>query len=312
MLIKDKKDLLHRNKFLYVVRRVEEKTHIIPSGFELDRILWGLESYGVTKLYLIRSISELEQTVEHYVELLKQRYYNLVEENRFKEVFIDTFNLGEIFNVAKSIIEKEGLEGQVFVNISTSTKLLALGLVIATWCADLSKMRYPPVIYYVKPLSYVHVDLFKYKAKLDELLKDEELRKEDAYALLKEIDLYLKKLLERGYAWGRDKIISIPFMPIKLPSEFEMRILAILENYGGEVGKIEHLVEALDPEKELKRRSKHPNRALRSKIAYHLKNLETRQLIQKIPSKRGVKVRITELGKVFITPRLLRKIEEES
>jgi len=56
---------------------------------------------------------------------------------------------------------------------------------------------------------------------------------------------------------------------------------------------------------------KDSNLALRAKITYHLRNLESRQLIEKIPNIRGMRIKITPLGKVFVTPRILKKVKEE-
>jgi len=293
---------------------MEDKVHIVPVGFEYERMLWGLERYGVTRIYVIRGVSELEHEIDYYVEKLKQRYSNLVETDNFREIFIDIFNLGEIFNVAKTIIETESLENQVYINISTATKLLAIGLTMAAWCADTDKMRYLPIIYYVRPKNYVQQLIPACYFKLKDLLKnfsEQKINKEEVYAFLKELEISFRDFMEKGSAWGREEIISIPFMPIKPPSEFEMQILAVLEMYGGEVRRIEDLVKDFDPNKFLKRGSKKPRLALRSKIAYHLRNLEKRQLVQRIPNRIGTKVRITDLGKVFITPRILKKTKEE-
>jgi len=290
---------------------IEQRVHIIPSGFEYDRVIAGLDAYGVGRIYLIRGITEIDRYVSVYIDRLKERYSRLVETGDFKEVHLDIFNLGEIYNVIKSIIETEARENQVFINIATSTKLLSLGLVMAAWCIDTGKVRHLPIIYYVRAARYVQSDLIDLHDKVQPLItKFERAKQEEVFALLQEVSLLTKSMLDRGSGFSEESVITIPFMPIKLPSEFEMQILGVLENYGGEVSKIEDLVKAFDAKKTTRRGYK-PEVALRSKVSYHLRNLETRQLIAKIPNKRGSKIRITGLGKVFVAPRILRKTAEE-
>jgi DNA-binding MarR family transcriptional regulator len=61
----------------------------------------------------------------------------------------------------------------------------------------------------------------------------------------------------------------------------------------------------------LKRKSRNPHVAVRSKISYHLRNLESRELIEKVPSKGGTRVKVTTLGRVFVAPRMLKRVKEE-
>jgi len=288
---------------------MEDKTHIIPTGLEYDRVLWGLERYGVSKIILLRSHSEMELEVDPFVERLKQHYSHLVETNMLQEVYLDNSNLGEIFGTCKSLIETESSLGQVYINISTSTKLMAVGLVMSTWCSDLSRMKALPVIYYASPESYANTGILGYASKIEKVLAQFEsaLKKkpEEVFALLQEVTNFLVTFRDHGSGIGRGNMVMVPFMPISLPSEFEMSVLATLETFGGEVARIDDIVKALAPGKSGK-----PVRenevAIRSKVSYHLRNLENRQLIEKVPSGIGTRVRITPLGKVFVRPRMLR------
>jgi len=290
---------------------MEQRVHVIPAGFEFDRIVAGLDSYGVSRIYLIRGITDVDQHVDTYVDRLKVRYARLVELGDFREVHIDIFDLGAIFKAVKNIVETEALHNQVFINLATSTKLLSLGLVMATWCIDASKVRHLPTLYYVRASHYVQSDLLDLDKKVQSLLAEfDRARREDVFALLQEVSLITKSMVERGSGYDEESVIQVPFMPIRLPSEFEMQILSVLENYGGEVGRIDDLVKAFES-KTMPGKRGTTNVAIRSKISYHLRNLETRQLIAKIPTHRGSKIRITGLGKVFVAPRIPGKAIEE-
>src|SRR5437660_11085911 len=128
--------------------KMEQRVHIIPAGFEFDRIVGGLDAYGVSRIYLIRGVTDVDRHVDLYVDRLKRRYNRLVELGDFREVHIDIFDLGSSFNVVKNIVETEALHNQVYINLATSTKLLSLGLVMATWCIDPSKVSHLPTLYY--------------------------------------------------------------------------------------------------------------------------------------------------------------------
>jgi len=288
---------------------MEDKTHIIPTGLEYDRALWGLERYGVSKIILLRSHSEMEREVEPFVERLKRHYSHLVESNMLQEVYLDNSNLGEIFGTCKSLIETESSLGQVYVNISTSTKLMAVGLVMSAWCSNLSRMKALPIIYYVSPESYANTGILDYASKIEKVLGQFDLslkkKPEEVYALLQEVHNFLLAFKDHGSGIGRGDMVMVPFMPISLPSEFEMSVLTTLETFGGEVARIDDIVRALAPEGSGKPVLKN-DIAIRSKVSYHLRNLENRQLIEKVPSGTGTRVRITPLGKVFARPRILK------
>lgn len=293
---------------------MEQKTHIIPTGLEYERVVWGLERFGVSKVILLRGHGEVELKIDPFVDKLKERYTHLVETDMLQEVYLDIFNLGQVFGICKSLIETEAALGQVYINISSSTKLLAVGLLMSAWCSDVSGMKSRPILYYARPESYVSMNLPDYASRVDDVLGnfDSLLKSEPSaiYALLQELGRILTDFRESGTAIGRGDIIMVPFMPVSLPSDFEMGILAILETFGGEVARIEDIAKAQETEQG-SRGGRRADVATRSKVAYHLRNLENRQLIEKVPSGRGTRVRITDLGRVFVRPRILKAREEE-
>jgi len=293
---------------------MDEKVHLVPTGYELDRVLWGLEYFGVTRLYLIRNVEEAESIVEDYVEKIKARYADLVEHNKLQEVFINTMDVSEIFNTCKTIIETEALKNQVFINISSSNPLTSTALVMTAWCCDITKMKKPPTIYFIRPGQYACDELSHFSKEITPLLNNFKSlvkeKPEELHAFLQRFHNFLSAIEDKGLSWGREGIIAIPYMPIKLPSEFEMELLAYIESFGGEVKNIQALVDGLKKPTTYKH-YKDPNIALRAKVTYHLRNLESRQLVEKIPNMKGMRIKITPLGKVFVTPRILKKVKED-
>ena len=278
------------------------RVHIVPTGFEFERIVAGLERFGVTRVYLIRGTGEVEERIEFFVRRLKDRYSYLVESGNFREVQLDIFDLAQVFGEVKEIIEAEGAENEVYINISTSSKLMVVALLMAAWCSDVSKMRAPPTIYYVMPEHYFLLNIPEIRERISKFksrFKKGKVSSKEVLSLLDEVEEELRDFEGRGSSWGVLQVVLIPFMPIKPPSEFEMEILRQLDRLGGEAASIQALVESLPIEEHVRVGSRDPKRALRSKVNYYLNKLEERQLIEKIRWEGGVRVRLTDLGNVF-------------
>lgn len=284
-----------------------EKVQIIPLGLEYDRVLYGINLYGVSKLYIIRGLSDFESHVEPFVDKLKERYSELVTAGAFKETRIDITDIGQIYSAIHTIMGLES-ENQMYFNISAATKLLAIGTVLSVWCFPLDKLKNVPVIYYIIPKEYAHVNLIE----LEEVAKDmwknyDDYIKRDPEA----IRSFIKEILDTssaakssGISRGKPSnfVVEIPHMPIKAPFGLNKDILEILKTYGGEFDSVEKLVNAFlkdrrgitDPKK-LKAAYKRE----RGRINYHLTELDNMGMIEKIRRGKKTRIKITSLGEVF-------------
>ena len=266
------------------------KVHVIPTGFEYDRIVRGLEEFGVSKIYLLRGRSEIERHIDPIVEKIKGRYSYLLDEGNLVEVLVDFHDLTSVFKEVKRIIEIEGASNEVLINISTSSKLMVAALLMAAWCSDTSRLLAPPVIYYVVPKGYLFTRISTLRERILNLVEFMERTGESRVkSELRKVGEELRKLEESGLSFGVERIVKLPFMPIKPPSEFEMRILRALRDAGGEVARIGELVDMVGD----------GGRSARSKVGYHLDKLVEKGLVEKRRWKGGVSVRLTDLGEVF-------------
>ncbi|MEP0824544.1 MAG: hypothetical protein HRF40_03585, partial [Nitrososphaera sp.] len=82
--------------------------HVIPMGLDYDRIVRGLESYGYSKIYLLRGHPHpIEDAVQPYVDKLRLHYRNLVSAGRFKEIRLNIFDIGEVCSAIYNIMNEE-------------------------------------------------------------------------------------------------------------------------------------------------------------------------------------------------------------
>jgi hypothetical protein len=129
----------------------DEMVHIIPVGFEKDRVLFGLLELGAKRIYLLFDNKEDVWGKE-------SRKYCRMAKDDLKNFFFDSENLYEVpfdptsyescENAISEILEKEREAQRIYINVSTSTKLSAIA-------SALKAMEYDNVfLYYVVPKQY--------------------------------------------------------------------------------------------------------------------------------------------------------------
>lgn len=129
----------------------DEIIHIIPVGFEKDRVLFGLLELGAKRIYLLFDNKEDVWGNE-------SRKYCRMAKDDLKNFFFDSENLHEVpfdptsyescENTIGRILAKEEGAKRIYINVSTSTKLCAIA-------SALKAMEYDNVfLYYVVPKQY--------------------------------------------------------------------------------------------------------------------------------------------------------------
>jgi len=127
------------------------RVHIAAVGFEIDRVVYPLTQLKADKVWLI---------VEEEVEQGEASYHYQTVKNELKKNNIsfdekrgDIYSLFELLNVYRAIIEDEEPGNQIFINISTGTKIQAIAGMMACMIFKDKDKRITP--YYVKPEKYV-------------------------------------------------------------------------------------------------------------------------------------------------------------
>jgi len=285
--------------------------HVIPLGLDYDRIVRGLEAYGAGAIYVIRGEPHpIEDAVEPYLDKLKKRYAKLADAGRFFEIRIDIFNIGEVCRAIYKIIDSQNsANSRLHFCISSSTKLLSAYLLFAVW-SKAEDLEQKPVIYYVDPKRYLHIEFAEIAKSASNLLQKHQsyLNKERTGEIAK----FLKRIRDlgrdatEGLALGEaDKVsrYEIPFIPVKRPEKTGIDILRIL-NLEPEAAsqKIDSLTRLyLRNVRGVKSSyidDKMVNKT-RSMLFHHIRRLEELGLIKTERVGRKVRVNMTELGSIF-------------
>jgi hypothetical protein len=122
-----------------------ERVHIVPLGFEEDRVILPLIEKKCDKVYLIRKKIEKPE-----IEIILKSILSKLKKNKIP-CFIKKFNFNameECIPKLKEIINKEK-NNEIYINISTSTKLSSIYFYMVSSLYNNSKC------YYVEPQKYL-------------------------------------------------------------------------------------------------------------------------------------------------------------
>lgn len=177
---------------------MQEIIHIVPLGFERDRVVEPLRKYPVSRVHLLTVNSpshghDLYERQQHYTDLVKNDLEKLIPEVKIHDV--DIFDLLETMSKIAKLVREEGEdENQVYVNISGGGRLTSVA-------ATLASMYHDAETYYVKADRYAS--------------NDQEER------------------LQHGLSICEDpEIKSLTNFRFERPTEEECRVLQILEEHG--------------------------------------------------------------------------------
>lgn len=126
--------------------------HIVPLGFEIDRVTKPLEKAAVNKVYLLTTLSSpnyeasMNLRQEHYYEAVKHILEKIPVEVELVE--IELFNFLDVLKkVAQLIVSEQDKGNNVFINMSAGGTLAAVGATIAG-------MAHNATIYFVEATDY--------------------------------------------------------------------------------------------------------------------------------------------------------------
>ncbi|MFC4549606.1 MULTISPECIES: DUF6293 family protein [Halorussus] len=123
-----------------------DEVHVAPLGYEYDRILGPARKYGVDIIYLLEH--EGPSAATDYHDDLREELRDLGVEVRSRDV--DLMDIYDVLGVVTTLTA-EHEDDIVRVNVSSGTKLSAVGAAIACMCTDATA-------YYVHPEGYPYAD----------------------------------------------------------------------------------------------------------------------------------------------------------
>jgi hypothetical protein len=262
--------------------QITKGIHIIPTGFEYDRIVLPmLKDYNVKKGYILINksngkFSEQRSVINGFIKKLEELPFD------HEKVEMDFYDFDDTFQKVHELINKELKNGNpVYINISSASRIVLPALVLA---AMLNREYGDVKLFYVEPEGYYEGQL------LDKVFRclDPDV---DIDALFLELKELAGKIKNRGLAYGEKKIHEFPAFPIASLNENEYRALDILMKRG-QVDSIKELIEILkqygDDEK-----------VARSSIRYSLQRLEALGLIRMRQEKKKVVIEATKTGELY-------------
>ncbi|MBV0924720.1 aspartate kinase [Halomicroarcula limicola] len=288
------------------------QTHIVPVGFDYDRLIAPLvrEQLDVDRVILLEGAVGSEANVEysrHLAEKLEKDYRNLLGAETESFVVDDVYAYDEAFEQAFELINDELDAGnEVWVNVSAMPRTVSFAFATAAHSIMVEREGERDRIhtYYTVPEKYLETELaeeLRKQVALLESLKDGEdvaadvdERLETALDLLDEFD-------ERGTTIGAKEIdgshiVELPVASFSNVKPFEEVILFLL----GEHGEFESVSElAQELAREL---GEEYTDSFRSKVIYNVDRLGPggKGYIEQEEHGKSYRTRLSRIGELWV------------
>ena len=288
-------------------------THIVPVGFDYDRLIAPLvrEQMDVDRVILLEGAVGSEANVEysrHLAEKLEQDYRNLLGADTERIVVADVYDYDAAFEQAFELINDElDRGGSVWVNISAMPRTVSFAFATAAHSIMVEREGDRDRIhtYYTAPEKYLETELAEELRAGSELLRDLmsggsvpedriEERLESATDLLEEFD-------ERGTTIGAkriddDHIVELPVASFSNVKPFEEVILFELGDHG-EFESVSELAEALAAEL-----NEEYTDSFRSKVIYNVDRLGPggKGYIEQEEHGKSYRTRLSRIGELWV------------
>ncbi|MCZ7357214.1 MAG: DUF6293 family protein [Candidatus Methanoperedens sp.] len=184
----------------------QKKVHIVPMGFEIDRIELPLKMIGADKVFLLTDEKEKEIGLR-YLEELERRIKTIIDVEDFKVIGCPMWDFQNLMSLICELVRKEKLAGNfIYINVSSGSKLSAIA-------GTLASLMYGAIPYYAQAKKY---NIKNPGIKSGEIC---------------------------GITSGVNKILQIPSYTIERPPDELINALAILSDKGGRISQKEYIFE---------------------------------------------------------------------
>jgi hypothetical protein len=293
-------------------------THIVPVGFDYDRLIAPLirDQFDVDRVILLEGAVGSEANVEYSRNIsakLEQDFRNLLGAETRRIVIEDVYDYDAAFEDAYDLINDqldEGApDGEVWVNVSSMPRPVSFAFATAAHSITLERQADRDRIhtYYTAPEKYLETELAEElranRELLSDLLEGDEdgdgkarlrERLEGTTALLDEFD-------ERGTTIGAkrigdDHIVELPVASFSNVKPFEEVILFELGERG-EFESVSELAEALAAEL-----GEEYTDSFRSKVIYNVDRLGPggKGYIEREEQGKSYRTRLSRIGELWV------------
>lgn len=244
----------------------QKKIHIVPMGYEIDRIEIPLRDIGADRVYLITDENE-GKTGLLYLKELNRRIKKLIREKDLTILNCAMWDFRQLMSLLCELVRKEKSAGNfVYINLSSGSKLSAIA-------GTLASLMYGAVPYYAQAEKYniEHPDIEGGKIK--------------------------------GITSGVKKILKIPAYTIEPPADELIRALAILLEHDGRISQKEYIFELenqgllKDATEKWGKRKEVTKKGYAKAKRHYFEKLEDKGWVEKKGKGRSSYIKITEEGK---------------
>jgi hypothetical protein len=290
------------------------QTHIVPVGFDYDRLIAPLvrEQLDVDHVILLEGAVGSEANVEYsqnLAEKLEKDYQNLLGATTERFVIEDVYDYDAAFEQAFELINAELDEGnEVWVNISAMPRTVSFAFATASHSIMVEREGDRDRIhtYYTVPEKYLETELAEELRQQNDLLED--LRDEVDGELGERVDQHLdsaRDLLdefdERGTTIGAKEIggshvVELPVASFSNVKPFEEVILFTLGEHG-EFESVSELAQALAREL-----GEEYTDSFRSKVIYNVDRLGPggKGYIEQEEHGKSYRTRLSRIGQLWV------------
>ncbi len=306
------------------------EVHVIPLGLEFERIKHIFQKYKPDKIYFLKSVGRVGNFIkEFYYPKIKSYMKNeqyTCEIAPLQEVKID--DIQNIIITLDTIFDNE-IGNKIYLNISTSSKLLAVYFYIAA-ARRLFQNDLEPILYYVISDNYLIIEILELQQRFIDAFKEYRGEIEVKYPKLFEILQEMHNLFTRAEGEGTSfinkedtlpKIHEVPLYKIKSPIDFEsvkengnveeqkhveiakqlLQILEVLQSNSGVYPSISELIIDYDVKYGIKVNDNEEKEKVKSAkrfwMQYRIKKLEESNLIKlELSSENKKRVHLTKIG----------------
>jgi hypothetical protein len=290
------------------------QTHIVPVGFDYDRLIAPLvrERFTVDRVVLLEGAVGSEANVEYshrLSEKLDQDFQNLLGADTERVEIADVYDYDTAFEGAYDLINAEldaSGDGEVWVNVSSMPRTVSFAFATAAHSIMVEREQQRDRIhtYYTAPEKYLETELAEELREEIDLLEDIQEgeadpgriaeRLESARELLAEFD-------ERGTTVGAKRIgdshvVELPVASFSNVKPFEELILFTLGEHG-EFGSVSELAETLATDL-----SQEYTDSFRSKVIYNVDRLGPggKGYIEQEAQGKSHRTRLSRIGELWV------------
>ncbi|MFC4359259.1 DUF6293 family protein [Halobium salinum] len=289
---------------------MSETVHIIPVGFDYERLLLPISQGGLEadRILLLQSSEDSGESAEAVIETMVDRLEHTFRTVLGKEVEIqpvkDIYDYKSLYREAHRQIREEVDSGNdVWVNISSMPRTVAFAFATAanSLIVERPELRESIHTYYVSPEEYLVTEMIGELREQKQMLQElgEDYNDDRIQDRLQAVDTLLEEVDQSGVTKGASRLgngqmfVEFPAAPLSDLREFEREILYCLyEN--GPASSTSALARLLAEQREEKYQS------LRSKVQYNVRQLEDEGYIRRTEKSGGHETRLSTIGELWV------------